>query len=1200
MKKAFKFLFNRWILTILGLAAISLLIWHAGPLIAFAGYHPLESSAVRIILIALIISLYIGKLIWGFIKTKNLNTRLMEGLLRQTPPLATPTDNAGIEEVALLQKRFEEAINILKNTNLKSSYTRPLLATLNRQYVYELPWYIFIGAPGSGKTTALINSGLQFPLAEHLGHEVIRGIGGTRNCDWWFTNEAVLLDTAGRYTTQESHQETDRAAWEGFLKLLKRYRPRRPINGVIVTVSITDLLQQPSAQIEAQANAIRKRIQELYTELNIRFPIYVLVTKMDLLGGFMEFFGKYGKEERAQVWGTSFPLSENPDTIPLANFDTELSSLEQRLNERLIDYLQEERDIQKRALLYTFPQQFSVLKDILGNFLNQIFSPSRFEQQPLLRGVYFTSGIQEGNPIDRAMGDLARALQLDRKLLLPNKPSGKSFFLTRLIKDVILSEAEIAGTNLRWERQRASLQWGTFFVALLITLSFIAAWTVSYSRNQVYVEEVEAKISSVSQHVEQLPEAQRMNLTDLLFALKSVQDLADIPGIDSTSPPLSMSFGLYQGDKLVAASNNAFQRLLEEAFLPHLVLRIEYLLNNADSKNMEFLYEGLKAYIMLHQAKYFDPAALKAFIMIDWENSLPREFTNEQRKTLESHLDTLLSRDHFTSPLPINTQLVNKVRTIIAKVPIAQRIYNRLKQQGVGNEIPEFTIAKSAGSAASLVFERANRMPLNVGVPGLFTYDGYYQSFSQAAKEVTKQLVQEEVWVLDIPEKQPDTSTSSQAETQIDDDVRRLYLEDYAKIWHTFINDIKLVRANTLQKNIELTRLLSATDSPLPLLLRAIVKEVTLVNINEADKNIVEKTADKVKTARKTLEQLIGRTDEKISTASMISRPENIVDDRFKELRRMVQPTISGQSAPIDAMLIQINELYILLTATDEALKAGIPPPVSKVQSEIGANARRLAEPLRSIFTTLATSSLDQAQGMTRDNLNQSLKTTVTDFCLKATSGRYPFNKGSAQDVTQDDFAELFASGGRFDNFFQKELSQHIDTSKQPWRFRQIGVAGTGVASKDLQEFNHAQLIRDVFFRNNARTASIGFTFKPIDMDPSITQLILDIDGQLVRYSHGPQIPVSIQWPGPRGSSQVRFQFSPSSSQGKSGQVYNGPWALFRMFDKVEIKPSSQPEKFIAILDIDGRKAQFEVITNSVQNPFRLRELGQFKCPSKL
>lgn len=157
-----------------------------------------------------------------------------------------------------------------------------------------------------------------------------------------------------------------------------------------------------------------------------------------------------------------------------------------------------------------------------------------------------------------------------------------------------------------------------------------------------------------------------------------------------------------------------------------------------------------------------------------------------------------------------------------------------------------------------------------------------------------------------------------------------------------------------------------------------------------------------------------------------------------------------------------------------------------------------------------------------------------------------------------------------------------------------------GPASGALQEFHRAQVIRDVFFRGGGRTAGMNLTFKPIEMDASITQFILDVDGQLVKYSHGPQIPMTLQWPGPRGSSQVRLQISPASASGTSGQVFEGPWALFRMLDGMQISPTSQPEKFIVTFSIDGRNARFEVVTSSVRNPFRLHELQQFNCPGRL
>ncbi len=119
-------------------------------------------------------------------------------------------------------------------------------------------------------------------------------------------------------------------------------------------------------------------------------------------------------------------------------------------------------------------------------------------------------------------------------------------------------------------------------------------------------------------------------------------------------------------------------------------------------------------------------------------------------------------------------------------------------------------------------------------------------------------------------------------------------------------------------------------------------------------------------------------------------------------------------------------------------------------------------------------------------------------------------------------------------------------------------------------------------------------------MDDTITQFTLDFDGQLVKYAHGPQIPSSVQWPGPKGSLQVRVQLQPALASGSSGLTTEGPWALFRMFDKLQLAPSAASERFRVTFNIDSRKATFEVTTSSVVNPFRLRELAEFSCPRSL
>jgi hypothetical protein len=305
LRSIFRFFISRDLWIFLGLLAVAFLIWVIGPVIAVGRYRPLESEFVRIAVIALMFAIWIVRLVYRKWRERRLNAQLLNQLRvpSRKEKEARPEDAPEIKE---LQSGFTDATAILKNMRFgQGADGKPAsrFSVFDRQYLYQLPWYIFIGAPGSGKTTALVNSDLDFPLADQLGKAAVRGIGGTRNCDWWFTNEAVLIDTAGRYTTHESNRETDEGEWKGFLDLLKKFRPRQPINGAILTISIADLPLADDAQRARHAMALRKRLLELRNDLGIDFPVYVLVTKTDLLAGFNEYFGSLGRAERAQVWG---------------------------------------------------------------------------------------------------------------------------------------------------------------------------------------------------------------------------------------------------------------------------------------------------------------------------------------------------------------------------------------------------------------------------------------------------------------------------------------------------------------------------------------------------------------------------------------------------------------------------------------------------------------------------------------------------------------------------------------------------------------------------------------------------------------------------------------------------------------------------------------------------------------------------------
>lgn len=1185
MRKLLGFIFNRWVALALLLAALLALLWIVGPMVAIGSWRPLETSRALWIgtgIIVFVFALWLGLSMW---RKRRGNEKVVERLVTSSAGPAAATESA---DVVAIRERFQTALQTLRKARFSAveggSWWSRLNAKLGGRYLYELPWYLIVGAPGSGKTTALRNSGLQFPLASINGDQAVRGVGGTRHCDWWFTDRAVLIDTAGRFFTQDSDAANDKSTWSSFLGLLKSSRPRQPLNGVIVTVSVPDLLAKGPADRARYAQAARQRVQELHEQLGMRFPIYLMVTKCDLMAGFADIFAGLDKEQRATPWGVTFPRQTHAAWTQ--NLGPELDALLQRLTDGLVDRLQAEADVQRRMRIYGFPNQFAQIVGPLQEFVQQVFSPSPFEEDPLLRGVYFVSGTQEGTPVDRVLGAVARRFKVEQAILPPQQASGRSFFLQRLLSEVIFPESGLAGTDRRWERRRSLMVMGGYAALALLGIGTIAAWTISWKNNGAYVATVSERVEKVRRQVQETPNRSTSDLRPILPALEATRSLA-AAGDSVDDVPWSLGFGLYQGRKLDSAARAAYERMLVDAVLPRLALRVEEQLRAGEQAESQ--YEALKAYLMMYDPAHFDAQALKQHIESDWDVRLGRELSGEQRETMSRHLDALLALGPVVSPLEQDKALVETTRQRLASVGLPQRVYNRLRQSGLGAQFPEFTIVRAGGPNASLVFARQSGQPLSRGVPGLFTHDGYHKGFQGKVGEVTRQLALEQTWVLGAAAQQMKATDEALASVKLIDDVRRLYLTDYRDTWKSFIADIKLQPLTSIAQSLEKARLLSAPDTPLVPLLKAVSRETTLLEgqgaLGKVDKGV-----------RDTVDKLLGATGTKpTTTGAPGSRIESIVDDEFVNLRRFVTAPEGGK-AQLDGVVDRLRQLQDLLSAVDAALKGGAAPPQSPLPNQIKVEAANSPEPVRSVLDTLGSTSARVALIQLRDSLSREVRAQIGEFCNQAITGRYPFDPNSAREVTQADFAALFGPGGKFEQM-QTKLATYIDTSTRPWSFRAVDGVPLGTDVGMLPQFQRAAVIRDTFFAGGAAVPTMTLEFKPVEMDTALREFLLDADGQTVRYDHGPQLPKVVKWPGPRGNGVVRVSAQPA---GATGMVNEGPWALMRLFERVNLQPLNSPEKFRATFDIDGRRAVFDITASSVRNPLKLAELRSFQCPNGL
>ncbi len=801
-------LLSRWSLSLVGTSLVALVVWLFLPLLELPSGWAAQAWAAQVAVVAAMAFVWAGANLAIDWRLRRRDAALADGVAGSG--VGAPT--AALEEAEALRQKLAVALGLLRRALRRTGY------------LYEQPWYAIIGPPGAGKTTLLRNAGLRFPLAGAIGNDVVAGVGGTRLCDWWFADEAVLIDTAGRYTTQDSDTEVDSAGWTTFLDLLKRTRSRRPLNGVIVAIAINEIAQGSATTRALHARAVRTRIKELADRLGARLPVYVLFTKADLIAGFTEFFDDLDRERRGQVWGMTFPLppaaAGETDLGPVAAFGAEFDALVARIDGQLIDRLQAEPGPDRRALIAGFPAQVASLRQPLAAFLDAAFGGTRLDPAPLLRGVYFTSGTQDGTPFDRLSGSLARVFGLDQRRVPSLRPEqGRSYFLSQLLRDVIFGEAMLVAE--KGARRRRLVRAAAFASVALAVAIAGAALSRARDRAQNQIDAAGEALAAYEKSASGVP-LDPVDDADLPLLAPLLDRAALLPyGVDRGMIEVGAGLGLSQDDKLLAAGHTAYRHALENALLPRLIWRLEMRMRDR-MNDPDFLYEATRTELMLGDAGPLDASRVREWMTRDWQAAYPAAADAPLRASLLRHLDALLAE-----PLPsveLDGGLIAQARASLTKVPLAQRVYSRVRASAEARKVPPWRPRDSLGAVGVSLFVRASGQKLDDGIPGFLTVDGFHAvllpSLADAAKSVAA-----ESWVLGKAAEPDPTERQAAALRR---DVIGLYEADYARAWDAMMTDLNAVPLRNVVQAAQDLFVFAAPQSPMRSLLASIARQLTL------------------------------------------------------------------------------------------------------------------------------------------------------------------------------------------------------------------------------------------------------------------------------------------------------------------------------------------------------------------------------------
>ena len=1094
-------LLSRWPISLLGTALLAGLAWVFGPL-----WPPLEPVLPRVIAVQTLL------VAWAVLNA------LLDWRRRARDAALTAGLSEAVagEESAAVGQTLTKAL-----ASMRRSVGRAALA--------ELPWYALIGPPGAGKTTALLNAGLRFTADDQTGGPAVAGVGGTRLCEWWFTRDAVLIDTAGRYTTQDSDAAVDRAGWNAFLALLKRTRPLQPLNGVIVAIGLPDLVQADATERDAHGTAIARRIAELEERFGLRLPVYALFTKADLVAGFSEFFDDLDADGRAQVWGQTFPVDAAGSDLA-ERFQTGFRVLSGRLSARMISRLGAEHRLEKRAAIAGFPTQFASLDKPLAGFVATAFAGTT-----LLRGFYFTSGTQEGTPMDRLTGAMARAFGLPASRPATLRPeAGRSYFLARLLRDVILNEAMLVRQPAGRMRRRKAMRAAGFALVLLALAGGASTIVWSGRRGEAQLDAVADAVSGYERDAGFL--AGTTVSDDDLRPLAAVLDQART--LSDAVPTEEVGLGLSQSAKLNAGARAVYRAGLEHALLPRMVWRLETEMRGA-LNHPDLLYETTRVYLMLGGSGPLDPAQVHSFMERDWSRILAGPDDPALVAALLGHLDRLLAEP--VPPVALDGPLVAAARASFQQVPAAQRVYANIRSSAAASALPVWRPFDSLGLAGVTVFSRASGRPMTDGIPGLFTANGFRSVLRPALPPAFRQVAAE-TWVVGR-----DTEFAPAEFQQLEQDVSALFFADFTARWDAMLGDLNVAPIASLPQAAQALYIVASPESPMRALLR--------------------------------------------SAAAQVQLPEGGANTaRYAGLNGL----ITGDGAPLERALRLVADIQQQL-AKIAALPVGGGTPAGgeDIGVALQTNAARQPQPLSRWLSTIAATAQALRTGNARRQVALIFGATggPAQACAAAVA-HYPF-AAAGSPLTLEEFAQVFGPAGVLDGFMNTQLKPYVDTSSKPWK----PLPSAPLSPADVAQFQRATAIRDAFFPGGQPAPSFPIEVTPVALPRTSgpAAAVLTIGGTVIESGKGPARATQLSWP-PPGIAVPEVSLvaeTPALSLREAG-----PWALQRLLARGRAQQSSKPGHQVMVFGTPPAAVAYDIGATGSGTPFAAGLFNEFRCPA--
>ncbi len=1002
-----------------------------------------------------------------------------------------------------LAKSSEEVIQFLKSSNLGDG---------GKEAVYSLPWYLVAGTPKSGKSSLVLGANLNFQNLPSQRESEQKFIRSTRHIDWRVTSDAVFIDTAGRYQTEG----IDREEWSALLEIIRKSRPKRPLDGFLLAVNTDKILTANEAEIEQTAKVLRARLDEAMQRVKVRFPVYLIFTNADSIEGFRDSFSTSKNEGKNLVWGATIPL-EKSENAP-AMFDGEYEILHNSLMKRRLIRLSAPFPPVRQLRIFNFPLHFGSARRKIGTFAATLFRPNPFSESPFLRGFYFTAAPANHQNVKAGQ-------------TLANVPQavGNTYFTERLFRDVVLRDKDLVRTFQEQKQKPPILGWVLTGIGAFLVLALLLMAGISLYKNKQLLDEAEAKGEAVltiakSDTGKNPLEKPKEDAVREINATEDLRQLmAKIDDYDRNGAPLDMRFGMYSGDRVYNEGLlPIYLSVIEQRYRTPTVERVKKELKKfADSppitnpaqltppeeENLGKNYELLEAYLML-TSKYkdkADPSLISRTLKDYWvgEAKIPAGMEGIAQQQLDFWAKQIPRQDAIgdSTSVQLDEPLVEAVRKKLQAFPPVFRYYKE-KITDISRQVDENVGPTTVQGILTRNGADASYMDGTYTIPSAYTLEGYKLMKTAIAEADTK--LNETNWVMGDQNKSLITQSTDAGMLE------QRYMRDYSDNWRKFVQgtSVKYNKGNAK----EALQAFSSANSPMNILMMQIAR-----NTNFSAKETGQGWWEWIKSffsRAPTPSETGGNTQvEKdfLPLFTFVGKDQKTkapIDDYQSEIGK-VSNKYNGFSVN------EINQLSIDLAKDDNTKFPQLKDATAKINGLLGnfsstsagqELATLLKEPIDNLNSLLGADAQSQ--------LDKTWKEQLLPLAKDAEKG-FPFENTETETDLPKLTAYLNPVDGKLSKFYDDRLKRYFDGNPGSLKLKE----GSEVKFSDdfVNYLNKAFQLRDALYgKNAAPNFSYQFTLKPVD------KAVIEgtIDGQAIT-SEGTESSKLLKFPADPGASGI-------------------------------------------------------------------------------